>query len=84
MMLIMHNITEAVQLSDRTVIMTYHPGRMKRIIKVDLPRPRTSEVTTSSAFVAYVAEEWSDLREKASRGMAENESRNRVRPGGAA
>ncbi|MDX3896230.1 ABC transporter ATP-binding protein [Pusillimonas sp.] len=84
MMLITHNITEAVQLSDRIVIMTYRPGKIKRIITVDLPRPRTSEVITSSAFGAYVAEVWSDLREEASRGMADSESHGRVRPAGAA
>lgn len=76
MMLITHNITEAVQLSDRIVIMTYRPGRLKRIIDVKLPRPRTSEVISSPEFGAYVAEIWNDLREEASRGMAESEARS--------
>ncbi len=39
-LLITHNITEAIQLSDRVVVMTYRPGRVKRIVKIDLPRPR--------------------------------------------
>jgi len=79
-MLITHNITEAVQLSDRIVVMTYRPGKVKRIIDVDLPRPRTSEVITSTAFGAYVAEVWNDLREEASRGMAEAEAATQTRP----
>lgn len=83
MMLITHNITEAVQLSDRIVVMSYRPGKLKRVIEVDLPRPRTSEVITSSAFGAYVAEVWKDLREEASRGMAEAETAKR-RSGAAA
>ena len=72
-LLITHSITEAVQLSDRILIMSYRPGRVKRIVKVDLPRPRTSDVINSREFGAYVADIWSDLREEASRGLAESE-----------
>jgi NitT/TauT family transport system ATP-binding protein len=73
-LLITHNITEAVQMSDRILVMTYRPGKMKRIVTIDLPRPRTSEIVSSEAFGRYVAQIWSDLREEASRGMAETES----------
>jgi NitT/TauT family transport system ATP-binding protein len=76
-LLITHSITEAVQLSDRIVVMTYRPGRVKRIVAIDLPRPRTSEIISSDAFGRYVAEIWSDLREEASRGLAEAETRAR-------
>jgi NitT/TauT family transport system ATP-binding protein len=79
-LLITHNLTEAVQLSDRVLIMTYRPGRLKRIVAIDLPRPRDSEVVGSAAFGRYVAEIWQDLREEASRGIREDESR--VRQGG--
>jgi NitT/TauT family transport system ATP-binding protein len=74
-LLITHNITEAVQLSDRILVMTYRPGRLKRIVEIDLPRPRSSEVVSSEAFGRYVAQIWSDLREEASRGMLEAEER---------
>jgi NitT/TauT family transport system ATP-binding protein len=77
--LITHNITEAVQLSDRIVVMTYRPGRIKRVIDIDLPRPRTSDIVGSDAFGHYVAEIWSDLREEASKGLVEAEARARVR-----
>ena len=76
-LLITHNITEAVQLSDRVLVMTYRPGRVRRIIDIDLPRPRTSEVVGSDAFGRYVAAIWSDLREEASRGIEDAESRVR-------
>jgi NitT/TauT family transport system ATP-binding protein len=74
-LLITHNITEAVQLSDRIVVMTYRPGRVKRIVDINLPRPRTSEIVSSEAFGRYVAQIWSDLREEASRGLRDDESR---------
>ena len=74
-LLITHNITEAVQLADRILVMTYRPGRVKRIVEIDLPRPRTSEIVTSEAFGRYVAQIWADLREEASRGLSDNEAR---------
>ena len=75
MLLITHNITEAVQLADRILVMSYRPGRVKRIVDIKLPRPRTSEIVSSEAFGRYVAQIWSDLREEASRGMIDDESR---------
>src|ERR1700674_2017608 len=75
MLLITHNITEAVQLADRILVMTYRPGRVKRIVDIKLPRPRTSEIVSSEAFGRYVAQIWSDLREEASRGLIADESR---------
>ena len=62
-LLITHNITEAVQLSDRIVVMTYRPGQVKRMVEIALPRPRSSEIVSSEAFGRYVAQIWSDLRE---------------------
>jgi NitT/TauT family transport system ATP-binding protein len=74
-LLITHNITEAVQLSDRVVVMSYRPGTLKRIIPIDLPRPRSSEIVGSQRFGQLVGMIWSDLREEASRGMQETERR---------
>ncbi len=74
-LLITHNITEAVQLADRILVMTYRPGRVKRMVDIDLPRPRASDVVSSEVFGRYVAEIWSDLREEATRGMQDEESR---------
>jgi NitT/TauT family transport system ATP-binding protein len=74
-LLITHNITEAVQLSDRILVMTYRPGRVKRIVEINLPRPRSSDIVSSEAFGRYVAQIWGDLREEASRGMHDDEAR---------
>ena len=80
-LLITHNITEAVQMSDRILVMTYRPGKMKRIVNIDLPRPRTSEIVGSEAFGRYVAQIWNDLREEASRGMKDAEANALHDPG---
>jgi NitT/TauT family transport system ATP-binding protein len=72
-LIITHNITEAVQLADRVLVMTYRPGKVKRIVDIDLPRPRTSEIVSSEAFGRYVAQIWADLREEASLGMRDDE-----------
>ena len=74
-LLITHNLTEAVQLSDRVLVMTYRPGRLKRVVNVGLPHPRDSEVVSSDAFGHCVAQIWQDLREEASRGIQDSESR---------
>ena len=74
MLLITHNITEAVQLSDRVVVMSFRPGRIKEIIEIDLPRPRSSEVISTPEFGTYVGRLWTLLREEASRGMQEAEA----------
>ena len=74
-LLITHNITEAVQLADRILVMTYRPGKIKRMVAIDLPRPRSLEVIGSDAFGSYVAQIWNDLREEASRGMRDDETR---------
>ena len=72
-LLITHNITEAVQLSDRILVMSYRPGRTKRMVEIILPRPRSSEIVSSEAFGRYVAQIWADLREEATKGLREEE-----------
>jgi NitT/TauT family transport system ATP-binding protein len=48
-----HSIEEALYLADRTVVMTYRPGTLKRDLAVDLPRPRD---VASPAFNALKKE----------------------------
>lgn len=48
MILVTHDVDEAVYLSDRIVIMTPRPGKISEIIEVDLPHPRDRG---SDAFV---------------------------------
>ncbi len=45
-----HDVEEAVFVSDRVVVMTNRPGRVKTEIKVDLPRPRSYDIVSSPEF----------------------------------
>jgi NitT/TauT family transport system ATP-binding protein len=46
-----HSITEAVLLSDTVIVMSPRPGRIRDIVTVDLPRPRTSAVLRDPRFI---------------------------------
>jgi NitT/TauT family transport system ATP-binding protein len=48
-----HSISEAVYLADKVVVMSKRPGRIRGIVSIDLPRPRTDGILTSPAFINY-------------------------------
>jgi NitT/TauT family transport system ATP-binding protein len=48
-----HNITEAILLADRVVAMTPRPGRIARIVDIDLARPRTIDMEFTETFKSY-------------------------------
>ena len=47
-----HSIPEAILLADRVVVMTPRPGRIARVLTVDLPRPRTMAMEFDPRFKA--------------------------------
>jgi len=53
-MLVTHSIEEAVQLSNRVVVISPRPGVIDQIFDIDLPWPRDLEVKNSPAFSDYV------------------------------
>jgi NitT/TauT family transport system ATP-binding protein len=55
-LLVTHNIQEAVYLTDRVVVMTPRPGRIAKVLDVNLPRPRHLEITTTPEFQELVLE----------------------------
>src|SRR6266436_6127197 len=48
-----HGIDEAIFLADRIVVMARNPGRITKIISVELPRPRTVETMDLELFIEY-------------------------------
>ena len=53
---ITHSIPEAVLLADRVVLMSPRPGRILKILDIDIPRSRTLDDMVTPAFGAYVRE----------------------------
>ena len=51
-----HDVDEAIFLADRVLIMSAGPGRIKRDLKITLPRPRTSAMLLDPAYLAIKQE----------------------------
>ena len=58
-----HSIREAVLLSDRVVVMSPRPGRIRRVLDIDLPRPRHLSIRTDPRFITLVQEGLEELEE---------------------
>ena len=61
-LLITHDVREAVRLSDRVVVLSPRPAAVRRVVPVPLPRPRPPEAVTDPAFAAVEAELHTALR----------------------
>ncbi|MEE9277881.1 MAG: ABC transporter ATP-binding protein [Dehalococcoidia bacterium] len=59
-----HSVTEAVALSDRVLVMSRRPGRIKAAIDIDLPRPRSQVDERSAEFLDHVDLIRAQLREE--------------------
>ena len=55
-LLVTHDVREAVLLADRVVVLAPRPTSVRRVVTVDLPRPRALAVLTDPAFVAAEAQ----------------------------
>lgn len=64
---ITHDIVEAVYLADRVIVFTARPGRVKEVLRVDIPRPRDLRVKWEPRFVEIQARIWESIREEAAR-----------------
>jgi NitT/TauT family transport system ATP-binding protein len=73
--LVTHNINESVQLSDRVLVMTARPGRVKEIVPIDLLHPRDSSIIASDRFGKLVAQVWGALREESIKSFKQTEQR---------
>ena len=69
-----HAIDEAILLGDEVVVMTARPGRIKEVIAVDLPRPRSQEMVNTPAFGALYDHAFNLIREEVTKSLAEQEA----------
>jgi NitT/TauT family transport system ATP-binding protein len=67
-----HDIDEAIYLSDRVIVFTARPGRIKDEIRIELPRPRRIEVKKSADYFAYRGRIWDSLREEVLKARTED------------
>jgi NitT/TauT family transport system ATP-binding protein len=62
---ITHDLEEAIFLADKVVVMTTRPGRVKKLLAVNLPRPRDYRLLASDAFLALKEEALEAIHEEA-------------------
>lgn len=54
-LLVTHDVDEAIFLADRVIVLTARPGRIEHIETIDLPRPRQREIVTTARFLEHRA-----------------------------
>jgi sulfonate transport system ATP-binding protein len=60
-----HDLTEAISLADRVVVMTAGPATIKDVVPIDLPRPRrVEEIRLTPEFIELYKRVWDSLREE--------------------
>jgi ABC-type nitrate/sulfonate/bicarbonate transport system ATPase subunit len=62
--MVTHDIEEAVFLADRVVVMTSRPGTVKEIINIDLERPRDYHIRSAAKFIEYKMQASEIIREE--------------------
>ena len=67
-LMVTHQIDEAVLLSDRVVVFSNRPAEIVEEIRIDIPRPRTAEVRTSATFRELTDYIWSLILKTAGAG----------------
>jgi ABC-type nitrate/sulfonate/bicarbonate transport system ATPase subunit len=65
--LITHDVDEAILLSDRVYVLTARPGRLRMVMDVALPRPRNYHSVTTGEFNRLKATMLAALHEESSR-----------------
>ena len=64
-----HQIEEAIYLSDRVVVFSARPAKIREIVKVDLPRPRSLAVKRSQTFLELADHVWNLIQEEVLKSM---------------
>ena len=66
---ITHQISEAIYLADRVIIFGARPGRVKEVLKIDIPRPRPLAVKRDKKFLDYEDSLWNQIEEEVRKSM---------------
>ncbi len=66
---ITHQINEAIYLADRVIIFCARPGKVKDILRVDIPRPRPLAVKRDKRFLEYEDSLWNQIEEEVKKTM---------------
>ena len=82
-MFVTHQIDEAVYLSDRILIFSVRPGRLKESVEITLPRPRELSIKRAPEFVEIVDHIWRSIEDEV-RGSVDREMGLGTKPGMAA
>jgi NitT/TauT family transport system ATP-binding protein len=70
---ITHDLEEAIFLGTRVVVMTTRPGKIKKIIDVDLPRPRDFRILASERYLELKKEAIESVHEEAKKAFEAGE-----------
>lgn len=68
-----HNIQEAVYLADRVIVLSRRPGRIIRVLPIDLPKRDRGAAEHSAKFTAYVDEIWGMIKKDAQDALREGD-----------
>ncbi len=68
-----HAIEEAILLGDEVIVMTARPGRIKEVLLIDLPRPRSLEMINTPEFGALFDHTFHLIREEVTAAMAQQD-----------
>jgi NitT/TauT family transport system ATP-binding protein len=66
---ITHQINEAIFLADRVIVFGARPGRVKKMIPIDLPRPRDLSIKRDPRFLQYEDQLWTLIEEEVKKTM---------------
>ena len=58
---ITHDVEEAIILATKVIVMSARPGRIKKIIDIDLPYPRTQDLKMQKDFLDLKAQIWGEV-----------------------
>lgn len=76
---ITHNIQESIMLSDRVVVLSARPGRIKAVMDVDFPRPRDSTLISSTHFAELVGKIWAVLRDESLKAFGQDSQKREAK-----